>query len=154
MQVEQYFHECPTCRMVVCPSDWDARTSFCSEDSPRKEEIAEAQAEQAAGVLKGIAGAFGLGDVMRGASEAMQQAGAGLARCPKDGTVAPAGSKFCAQCGGPMDQPKVTKCKCGANVGASKFCPECGAKVDVAKCKCGAELKGAKFCPECGAKAG
>jgi membrane protease subunit (stomatin/prohibitin family) len=52
------------------------------------------------------------------------------------------------------------KCpKCGAaNVGPSKFCNECGAKLEVAgqtiPCvKCGAQLKeGAKFCNECGAK--
>lgn len=157
-QCQQYFHECPTCRLVVCPSDWDARTSFCTEDSPRKEEIAEAQAEQAAGVLKGIAGVFGLGEVVRGAAEAVKQAGSAMARCPKDGTLAPAGTKFCTECGGPMVQPTAAKCgKCGAEVGESKFCPECGTKVEQApaKCRnCGAELKGAKFCPECGTKAG
>jgi membrane protease subunit (stomatin/prohibitin family) len=54
----------------------------------------------------------------------------------------------------------TVKCpKCGAaNVGPSKFCNECGAKLEVAAAtvpcvQCGAELKeGAKFCNECGAK--
>lgn len=54
----------------------------------------------------------------------------------------------------------TVKCpKCGAaNVGPSKFCNDCGAKLEVAgqtvPCvQCGAQLKeGAKFCNECGAK--
>ncbi len=52
------------------------------------------------------------------------------------------------------------KCtKCGAtNTGPSKFCNECGAKLEAASgtvpcIKCSAELKaGAKFCGECGSK--
>jgi membrane protease subunit (stomatin/prohibitin family) len=46
---------------------------------------------------------------------------------------------------------------CGKSVAnGSKFCPECGAKLNVKKfcSNCGAELKaGAKFCSECGTKA-
>ena len=46
--------------------------------------------------------------------------------------------------------------KCGASVSAtSKFCPECGEKLNAqAFCtECGAKIKaGSKFCPECGAK--
>jgi len=156
-EVGEYFHVCPTCLMVVCPSCWDAKTGYCVEDSPRKEEIAEAEAEQVAGVLKGIAGALGLGGVVREASEAVKQASAGLARCRKCGATAPAGTKFCTQCGAAMEQPTVARCaKCGAELKGGKFCPECGAKVEQApaRCKnCGTELKGAKFCPECGTKA-
>jgi len=159
-QVEQYFHECPTCRLVVCPSDWDAQAGYCTEDSPRREEIAQAQAEQAAGVLKGFASALGLGDVMRGAAQAAQAASTNLARCPKDGTVAPAGTKFCPECGSPMTQPQAEVCpKCGANVGGAKFCPSCGTKIERAPqslvCpNCGTKTEGAKFCPNCGTKLG
>jgi membrane protease subunit (stomatin/prohibitin family) len=54
----------------------------------------------------------------------------------------------------------TVKCpKCGvANTGASKFCNECGAKLEVGTqtvpcVKCGADLPaGAKFCNQCGAK--
>ena len=28
-QVEQNFHECPTCRKVVCGADWDAQSGYC-----------------------------------------------------------------------------------------------------------------------------
>ena len=49
------------------------------------------------------------------------------------------------------------KCEnCGAKISAkSKFCPECGSKLNVKSfCpECGAEINGsAKFCPECGNK--
>lgn len=160
-QVSPRFHQCPTCMQICCPSCWDEQSGTCVEDSPRQAEIAEAEAEQAAGVVKGIASAFGLGAVVSQAAKAAAQAAqAGTAKCPKDGTLAPAGTKFCPECGSPMEQPQApatTRCpNCGADTKGAKFCPECGAKQEVApdRCKnCGAELKGAKFCPECGTRA-
>jgi membrane protease subunit (stomatin/prohibitin family) len=64
------------------------------------------------------------------------------------------------QQGGASTGAQATKCpKCGAaNVGPSKFCNECGAKLEtggqtVPCVQCGAQLKeGAKFCNECGTK--
>jgi len=159
-QVEPNFHECPTCRLVVCPSDWDSQAGYCVEDSPRREQIAQAQAEQAAGVFKGIASAFGLGEVVRNATQAAQAASASAARCPNCGTMRPAGTKFCPECGGPMTQPQADTCpKCGTDVKGAKFCPNCGAKIERAQApavcpSCGTEAKGAKFCPNCGAKIG
>jgi len=159
-QVEDRFHECPTCQMVCCPSDWDAQSGFCSEDSPRRGEIAEAQAEQAAGVIKGIANVFGLGEAVRGVTQAAKAASAGVARCGKCGTMGPAGTKFCPECGGQMVQPQIDACpKCGVDVKGAKFCPECGSKIERAQAPalcphCGKETKGSKFCPECGTKVG
>ena len=155
-QVSPRFHTCPTCAQAVCPSCWDTQAGFCSEDSPRKGEIAQAQAEQAAGVAKGIASVFGLGAVV---SQATRAAAGNIARCTKDGTTAPAGTKFCPECGSPMVQPAAQTCpSCGAAATGSKFCPQWGAKMEAAAaavCRnCGKELKGAKFCPECGTKAG
>jgi hypothetical protein len=163
-QVSPRFHACDTCGQVVCPSCWDTQANTCSEDSPRKGEIAEAQAEQAAGVAKGIASVFGLGAIMSQATKASagSAAATNTARCPKDGTTAAAGTKFCPECGGAMAQPQATApvaapcSKCGADTRGAKFCPECGTKVEQApaNCKsCGTELKGAKFCPNCGTKA-
>ena len=157
-QVKQYFRECPTCHQILCLSDFDEKTGFCREDSPRANEIAQAQAEQAASMVKGIANVFGIGDAVKKATEAAQRASTTAARCPKDGTLAAAGTKFCPNCGAPMVQPAADPCpKCGADVKGGKFCPECGAKIErsaaVATCpSCGAETKGAKFCPECGKK--
>lgn len=153
-QVQDRFGECPTCNKVVCLSCFDTQSGYCNDCTPRANEIAEARAEQAGSIVKGFANALGLGDVIRQASQAAQ-ASTQMARCPKDGTLAPAGSKFCPECGSPMVQPSATLCpNCGADVKGAKFCPECGTKIGQTKCaNCGAELKGAKFCPECGTKA-
>lgn len=134
---------------IVCLSDFDEQAGYCSEDSPRRDQIAQAQSEQAGAVLKGFANAFGLGDAVKKASEAAQQAQSNMARCPKDGTLAAAGTKFCPECGSPLVQP------------VSDACPNCGAEVRGTKIErapagvrpsCGAYARGAKFCPECGTK--
>ncbi len=161
-QVIGNFRECPTCKRVVCISDFDERTGFCNEDSPRAGEIDEARAEQAGKALKGFASAFGLGDAIQQASQAAKAAqrttAATMASCPKDGTLAPAGTKFCPECGSPMTQPVATICpKCGTDTKGAKFCPNCGNKMEQAApagiCpSCGAKTGGAKFCPECGTK--
>lgn len=166
-QVKPRFRECPTCQKVMCISDFDEQSGYCSEDSPRVNEITEARGEQAGAAIKGLANAFGLGgafgeigNAMKQAGQAAQQASTAMARCPSDGTLAAAGTKFCPNCGTPMLQPQVIKCgKCGAEVHGAKFCPECGAPVaapaPAGVCpSCGAEAKGAKFCPECGTKIG
>ncbi len=157
-QVQVNFRECPTCQQIVCLSDFDTQSGYCTDDSPRGEEIAQAKAQQAAGMAKGLAAAFGFGEVMRNAADAMKNVSAKAARCPNDGTLAAPGTKFCPQCGSAMVQPAADPCpQCGAETNGAKFCPQCGTKIErapaAAKCpNCGAEVKGAKFCPECGTK--
>jgi ribosomal protein L32 len=107
--------------------------------------------------LKGFASALGLGEAFKQASSAAKQAATNVARCPNDGTIAPAGTKFCTQCGSPMVQPAVDACpNCGKETHGAKFCPECGTKIErklAGVCpSCGAQTGGAKFCPECGTK--
>jgi len=156
-QMQDRFRECPTCQRIVCPSCWDEKGGFCNDDSPRSTEIAEAQAEQAGAMLKGFASALGLGEVARQAAQAAKQATSSAARCPADGTLAPAGTKFCPECGTAMIQPNADPCpSCGKETAGAKFCPECGAKIErrpAGVCpKCGAQTGNAKFCPECGQK--
>jgi hypothetical protein len=158
-QVMERFRECPTCMQIVCLSDFDEQSGYCREDSPRKNEIAEAQAEQAGKMVKGFAAAFGLdkafnqvGEAARAAQTATNQ----LAYCPQGHMAAP-GTKFCPECGETMTQPASVNCPhCGQAVMGAKFCPNCGAKVEQvapATCpNCGAPAKGAKFCSECGTK--
>ncbi len=170
-QVQEHFRECPTCKRIVCLSEFDTQSGVCNEDSPRNKDIAEARGEQTGAALKGLAGAFGLGDVIKQAGESMKQAAESaqrassqMARCPQDGTLAAPGTKFCPNCGTAMVQPAVDRCpKCGTETHGAKFCPNCGAKQEAApvpapavtKCpQCGADTKGAKFCPECGTKLG
>jgi len=162
-QVQVHFRECPTCGRVVCLSDFDTQSGFCNEDSPRTNEISEARGEQAGAAIKGFASAFGLGDVVKKVSQAAEtakQAATQLARCPNDGTLAAAGTKFCPECGAQMIQPAVVRCpNCDAETKGAKFCPECGTKIEVKPVStvcpsCGTDGKGAKFCPDCGTKIG
>jgi ribosomal protein L32 len=162
-QAQVNFRECPTCSRIVCLSDFDTKSGFCNEDSPRTNEIAEAEGQQAGAAIKGFASAFGLGEVMKNVQQAAKSAENAVsqaARCPKDGTLAAPGTKFCPECGTSMIQPASNKCpQCGQETHGEKFCPNCGAKIEAAVktgfcSNCGAETKGARFCPECGTKTG
>ncbi len=162
-QAQVHFRECPTCSRIVCLSDFDTQSGTCQEDSPRTNEIAEARGEQAGAALKGLASAFGLGNVIEQAGQAAKaaaQASTQMARCPTDGTLAAPGTKFCPECGSPMQQPEAQRCpQCGTETHGARFCPNCGAKIEQAPAlthcpNCGAEAKGAKFCAECGTKLG
>lgn len=160
-KVQVNFRECPTCMRIVCLSDFDTQSGCCNEDSPRLNEINEAEGEQAGAAVKGFVSALGLGGVMEAAQNAAKSAASAnqkLAHCPNDGTLAAPGTKFCPECGALMVQPASDKCpKCGTETMGAKFCPNCGEKIQrapvVTHCpNCGAETKGAKFCPECGSK--
>jgi hypothetical protein len=159
-QVKNHFRECPTCQKVLCLSDFDERSGYCKEDSPRSEEIAEAGGEQAGAALKGFASALGLGGVFKQVSDTVKAAAVEMARCPVDGTLAAPGTKFCPECGSAMLQPDAETCtSCGSPTKGAKFCPECGTKVAPrlapGTCpSCGAVSPGAKFCSECGTKLG
>lgn len=156
-QAKINFRECPTCLRIVCLSDFDEKYGFCTEDTPRQNEIAEAKAEQAGAVIKGFASAFGLGDALKQVGEAAKRASTSSARCPQDGTLASAGTKFCPECGTAMIQPASDSCpNCGTPTNGAKFCPECGTRIEKPQpdnCpNCGAPAKGARFCAECGNK--
>jgi len=149
-QVQVNFHECPTCMLVVCHSDWDAKSGYCRECTPRRGEIAQAETEQAVGVIKGIASAFGLDQAAKAAMEQARQQQQAQAGAVAPGQAAPSAAPSAAPAG-------VACAGCGTLV-TGKFCPECGAKVEPPKpavCPgCGVEAQGAKFCPECGTKIG
>lgn len=105
----------------------------------------------AAGV--GVGAGFGAGymmvDAMRQggaappagqAPAAAPAAAAAMVACPKCATSNPIESKFCRNCGNKMQNNTVKCGKCGNEVPSdSKFCPECGN-----------QLKGSKSCPKCG----
>ena len=149
-QVQQYFHECPTCKQFVCPSCFDPQSGYCTEDSPRRGEIAEAQAQQAAGVVKGLASALAWATQFRRQPGA-KTAAASAARCPKDGTLAAPGTKFCPECGAPMIQPAANACpKCGATLRRApssvlNVAPRSSRLTHLPQVRRGRQ--GAKFCP-------
>jgi membrane protease subunit (stomatin/prohibitin family) len=122
--------------------DVNRYTQFQAADAMR---AAAENPSGGAGTGAGLGAGFAIGNAMAGAmANAMHPApqqpggqGSGLAGSPQ------------------------TKCpKCGAaNSASSKFCNDCGAKIEVetpqetACIKCGSQLHaGAKFCSQCGAK--
>lgn len=159
-QVSKYFRECSVCHQIVCLSCSDEQAGTCNDDSPRKDQIAEARGQQAGAALKGIANVFGFGAAIEQAGKAVQQAQTQMARCPNCESLAEPGTRFCPDCGTAMIQPVSTACpKCGTETKGAKFCPNCGAKQEAAvaaapaNCpKCGAATNGAKFCASCGTK--
>lgn len=61
------------------------------------------------------------------AAEASSAAAAAAMTCPTCGKPAPAGAKFCPECGGTLGAKKCANC--GMELAAdAKFCPECGTK--------------------------
>jgi hypothetical protein len=134
-QVQSNFRECPTCHMIVCIPDFDEVSGYCRDDSPRSQELAQAQAEQAGAAIKGFANALGISDALKRAqdeaqarrlSQAAAQA-AGLV-CTQCHTPIQPGQKFCGNCGAPAPTQEVACPKCGTMT-ATNFCPNCGAKV-------------------------
>ena len=115
------------------------------------------------GMISGIGGAVGgqVGGIVQGALAGTpavspnESAPAGERPCCSGCGAAISGdSKFCPECGMKVQPAGTTVCPgCGKTVPMSKFCPECGSPI-AAKCQnCGRELvSGTKFCPECGTK--
>jgi membrane protease subunit (stomatin/prohibitin family) len=76
--------------------------------------------------------------------------------CPGCGKANAVGTKFCGECGGKMEITKFPCMKCGVSLAeGAKFCNECGSKQEKIKCvNCQTEIApGIKFCSECGTKA-
>lgn len=122
-----------------------------------------------AGLGAGLGAGFALGGQMAnafgGGNQGQQPPGGGqqqtvqpqaqMIPCPNCGKPNPSGTKFCGDCGAKMEVGKVPCVKCGAELReGAKFCSECGSKQEKLKCaNCQAELApGAKFCAECGTK--
>jgi membrane protease subunit (stomatin/prohibitin family) len=120
-----------------------------------------------AGLGAGLGAGFAVGGQMANAFSGVNQGGqqgggqqsvqpqAQMIPCPSCGKSNVAGTKFCSDCGSKMEVGKVPCVKCGTELReGAKFCNECGAKQEKAQCSnCQAELApGAKFCAECGTK--
>ena len=113
-----------------------------------------------AGLGAGLGAGFAIGGQMANAfGNTNQQSGqsqqTNTIPCPNCGKPNVAGTKFCAECGAKMEAAKVPCVKCGAELReGAKFCSECGSSQEKQKCaNCQHELApGAKFCNECGTK--
>jgi membrane protease subunit (stomatin/prohibitin family) len=90
-----------------------------------------------AGAGLGLGAGLGMGMMMPGMiSQAYGQAGQ-LVPCPKCNANAPANSKFCPACGAKMEIPTIScpKCKQPVPMG-SKFCANCGESLAPKAIKC------------------
>ncbi len=108
-----------------------------------------------AGLGVGLGAGMGMGYGMTGQMAAgMQQQN--TRTCAKCGSLIPANTNFCPNCGAPAGSQTVPCPKCGTQVpSGSKFCPNCGFNMTqqtMKKCpSCGAEVSSSmKFCPNCG----
>lgn len=102
-----------------------------------------------------MANAFGNGQNQGGGQSQTIQPQAQMIPCPSCGKMNAQDTKFCGDCGAKMETASTQCVKCGASLReGAKFCNECGAKQEKQKCSnCQAELApGAKFCNECGTK--
>ena len=135
------FRQCTSCGHWVCHQVcWNAQANLCEACAPNYEEQlaasqAHAKADAAREQLNEKARATNYSGGINMAPDAIVQA-------PTAGTNTQAPKTLCGEC--------------GAEVGSSKFCPECGkpvAKAAPAHCpKCNAETHGGKFCGDCGTK--
>lgn len=116
-----------------------------------------------AGLGAGLGAGFAVGNQMVGAFGGMgggqqqggQQQQAATIACPTCQKPNAPGTKFCGECGGKMEVAQVPCVKCGHSLReGAKFCNDCGASQEKQKCaNCQNELNaGAKFCNECGTK--
>ena len=92
-----------------------------------------------------------------GGGPGFSASGPATVACPKCGTQAAAGSKFCASCGTALPAVETGVVECPAchshNAADARFCAQCGTALPAAtRCpQCSAEVApGAKFCPSCG----
>jgi membrane protease subunit (stomatin/prohibitin family) len=151
--------------------DTNRYTQFQAADAMR---AAAENPSGGAGTGAGLGAGFAIGNAMAGAMSnavnaphqqpAQEQSAtttgsteSATIKCPKCHAANIASSKFCNECGAPLEvASKTAPClQCGAEISASaKFCSVCGAKQEKQRCpNCQAEIApGAKFCGACGEK--
>ncbi|MEZ5424713.1 MAG: zinc ribbon domain-containing protein [Pyrinomonadaceae bacterium] len=141
---KRHFHQCSRCGKWVCPEVcWNEKANQCEECAPDfQEEVASAQAQAKAQTVRE--------QIHKKAQDVDYAADIDMSA---DSQVASPNAVKPAE-----DAPAVNCAACGHNVGAAKFCPECGtpAPKPFPTCSaCGHQPDfSTKFCPECGEKMG
>jgi len=159
---KEHFKQCGRCGRWVCPEVcFNPQAGQCTDCAPKFEQEfahAHAQAKAAAAQVQLQSKAMGT-DYVSGTDMSAGAVYAAPAMQPaQPQPQMPPGPAPAPQLGAPGGAAaSSTPCgKCGTDLGASKFCPNCGTpRAQAAVCKCGAKLvPGMKFCGECGTPAG
>lgn len=151
--------------MNIIGYSYQQERSFDTMDTAVKNDSLGAAPFMGAGM--GIGMGVGVGGAMVGSMSnlanqvAIPDTGSNV-ECPQCHAQVPQGQRFCGSCGFDMQKPDddaskkseqkiVAKCSnCGSAINGSKFCPECGKKINPCP-ECGSDLpEGAASCPECG----
>jgi membrane protease subunit (stomatin/prohibitin family) len=112
------------------------------------------------GIGASLSGTMGkvMGDALQSANSAMSNSpnqNIQSINCSKCNSPIQLNSKFCNNCGTPIETRQELECpNCKAkNESNAKFCNECGSALAIKCSQCGKILKfGAKFCEDCGNK--
>jgi membrane protease subunit (stomatin/prohibitin family) len=126
-QARPSFEQCPRCSQWVCKAScWNPDLGLCKECAPDAE--AEYAATRVATEIEQGQEAIREGTYVDAKAKSRLQNEALTARCPHCGKALASASKFCPECGKRIEVEK--RCpECGSTVQASaKFCPECGAR--------------------------
>jgi hypothetical protein len=123
---KQYFKQCTRCGKWVCPEAcWNGNANLCEGCAPDfAEEIAANQAQVMAEAAR---------------QQMVEQA---QKTDYVSGVDMTAGGQLAARNVGERAPSTPVCVKCKADVGAGKFCPQCGTAAE----------RSARFCPECGGK--
>ena len=164
---KQAFKQCGRCGKWVCPEVcWNPQANQCTDCAPKFEQEfaahhaqakAQASREQLIQKAQGtdyVAGVDMSASAYAAAMPAPQQMQPQQQPMGQQQMQAPPAPQGMAA---PQAQPQLAAgaaaCgKCGTNLGAFKFCPNCGTpRLQPAASKCGAQLvPGMKFCGDCG----
>ncbi len=139
-----------TTELGMMRGNMDVYTQMAQADALRDAAKNPGMAGSMIGAGIGVGMGAGMGRTFGSAFASVPEV-AKMEKCSHCGRAVKEGSKFCPECGNPM-QSLCPKCGKPVKEGA-KFCAECGASLQPACPTCGAKLgAGAKFCPECGGK--
>jgi hypothetical protein len=153
---KQFFKQCTRCGKWVCPEVcWNTQTGQCTQCAPKYEQEFAAHHAQAKAAAAGVQlnekaqATDYVGGVDMSANAVYTAPQQVQAPPPQQGLPT-------AQAAPQLGASGAACVKCGTNLGAFKFCPNCGTpKLQAAACKCGAKLvPGMKFCGECGTPSG
>ncbi len=144
---------------IIGDNRYNVKRSFDVMETAAGNEADGSMAAAGMGLGLGAGAGAAVGNTFAGAignvMRVPAQAAAQTVPCKKCGAQNPGGTKFCSNCGDKLQAVKMACRSCGSSIEEGmKFCPECGNSLTKKTCPgCHYENPlGAKFCTECGTK--